>query len=122
MKMPKLVFTAPSFMHPNGDKTVYEVATDLEKRYKLLDSFVEYDKKKIGNILSKQAVQLLKGKKTVKQMQDGINNSIKTLWRSYIRDEKHGIITRIAVEEDRQAFIDTGTYFLSIEPQIMIEE
>lgn len=122
----RLNFNAPTFLHPNKDEngeeiTVYEVAKKLESKYNLLGGFVAHYKTELEDIISQEAIKRIQGRKTQEQFKKSVDIRIQALWRDYMKSETHGIKTRIATEEDRKAFIDTGTYFMSIEPELVVD-
>ena len=114
----KIVFIEPDITHPKSKEvSVSEVAKFLEKKYKICQTFTAYIK---TELLTKILKSLLNGKeKKFEREKFKIEQWLQAEWRDFIVTDKTGIRTKIAQEEDRVSFIDTGAYYLSM--QIKIE-
>lgn len=110
----KLEFNSADIQHPNSDATIYEVACELENRYHLLELFF----KEIESDLIEYILNQLSSGRFHKQ---SINDWIKNRWREWILDKGHHITTQASKERGNQPFVDTGSYYLSIQPELVID-
>lgn len=103
-------FTFPDIQHPKGDVTVLEVAKLLEAKYHILENFCTYiipkfQEKRINKLI-------LKGEAAFVSEQEWLKNE----WREYLIGGKTGVTTQAALFRGDPSFIDTSSYYLSMQP------
>lgn len=112
----KLVFETSELPHPNSkDKTIYDVSLILETKYKLLEHFYKYIKKDLEAKLTKEIERNPNLKLEI------INEWIKNKWREWILDGNYGIITKASQIRGSQSFVDTGAYYMSMYPKLLMD-
>ena len=106
----------PETPHPNSSdgETLYDVALSLEKRYKLLKEFSKYIKRDLQKRLARE---MMKPNPNL----NVVNEWIKNRWREWILDGNYGVITHASRNRGNQAFVDSGAYYMSIFPKIVVE-
>ena len=116
LKKIRIEFLEPERLHPSSDTlTIAELGLILEKKYKLCEKFIDYTKPKIVN----KAVEYLT-KKTNRDWRFLLEEWLKGEWRDYMVSELHHIKTRQSIKENRESFIDTGSYYKSLMIRIVV--
>jgi hypothetical protein len=106
----RIDFLDPNMQHPKDDITVNELANKLEEQYGLLHAFIALHKRDIEKIIVSEMVLAIKHDDTNVNMDEHINGRVQRLWQVYIMNEEHGIKTKAAELDNRQSFVDSGTY------------
>lgn len=138
MSIKDLSFQFPLMIHPSSligednlykswgnkfntekEKTISEVAEELEDRFNVINTFCQMHNKDISGILSKELALNVLGKQTEEQMQEISSAKIATLFREYLRKEEHGIHTKAAAKRHGKSFIDTTAYMQGIYTRIV---
>lgn len=116
--MMRLVFETSELPHPNSEdgQTIYDVSLDLEKRYKILDHFFEYIKQDLTKRIEREISRNPKFRTEI------IDEWVKNRWREWILDGNYGIITKASQIRGNQSFVDTGAYYMSMYPKLVIED
>lgn len=114
----KLIFETSELPHPNSKngETIYDVSLALENRYKILDYFFNYIKKDLIKKLESSVRSNPNFKTQV------IDEWIKNRWREWILDGNYGIITKASQKRGSQSFVDTGAYYMSMYPRLVLED
>lgn len=112
--MIEIYFLEPSHLHPGSyEITVADLGRILEKKYGLISLFIDYIDKPLRN---KLATHLFKyGSKGIHRIEQWIQAE----WRNFIVSELHHIRTKAAEKESRESFIQTGSYYRSL--QVLIK-
>jgi hypothetical protein len=100
-------------MNPNGGST-FDVAMKLEIRYSVLAKFVALHKYDIERAIAFAMADAIKHGFDNDRMDAAIELGIKPMWQAYLLNEEHGIHTRAAEKNNRQSFVDTGTYLRAL--------
>lgn len=112
----KVNFTFPEIQHPSGEKTILEVAMILEGKYHILENFSKY-------ILESFKGRLLKQLKRVNGFnKHSLEEWLKHEWREYIIGGKTGVSTNAALFRNDPSFIDTSSYYLSMQPKLLFND
>lgn len=112
----RVEFRFPELQHPAGDKTIKEVASILEGKYHILEGFSKYIAKTFATRLSKQLGRV--GGFNKKSLEDWLKHE----WREYIIGGKTGVQTNAALFRNDPSFIDTSSYYLSMQPKLIFNE
>lgn len=116
LKKVKITFLEPERLHPKSDdKTIADVATFLEQKYKLCNSFIKYIKPKLMEKASSYILNQTNHKWTFLLERFLIDE-----WRDYIVSEKHGIKTKASRDRGDESFIDTMAYYKSMVVKISV--
>jgi hypothetical protein len=111
----KIDFIEPGIQHPNSEnETIFDVAEKLEQRYSLLQIFIALHKKDLEQIIISEMALAIKHDKSNDEMDGSINDRITPIWRAYILNEEHGIITMASEQRGSASFVDTGSYFTGL--------
>lgn len=108
----------PEWKHPKSfDKSIADVAIDLEKRFSLCERFFEFVapgmEESFEVLVSRERDPF--GEGVMQSVLYNLSQWVTNQWREYIKFAKHGIKTKTATSEGRTSFIDTTAYFLSME-------
>lgn len=109
----EIVFLEPDTPHPSSNQvTNYEVASELEERFKLCERFTDF----ILPALEKRIEDhLLYASDTEFDLHLGrLEDWLKGEWRNYIVNEKHGIKTKSAKDRGGKSFIITTSYYTNM--------
>lgn len=108
----RVEFTFPDIQHPNGDITIRELATILESKYHILENFSSY----IIKAFSERFLTQLQKRKVQKV---ALEEWLKNEWRQYIIGGKTGVKTNAALFRGDPSFVDTSSYYLSMQPRLI---
>lgn len=91
--------------------TIHELALILEKKYNVVENFCnKYEDKIITAIVN----ELLQDDPKVFI----IDNAVKNYWLDYIENGEPAIYSKRAIETNTVGLIDTGQYYLHMEPRL----
>lgn len=108
---------ASNYYGKQPQKTVYEIAVELEEKYQVVSKFVSRYKDEIMNYIAKEKVYVALHPEELDNSNFVIANHIKGLWLDYMEKGEHGVISKRAVETGTVGLIDTGEYYQSMEVQ-----
>ena len=105
----KIKFIEPNMLHPDSDISIFEVAKQLEKRFKLCEKFIS--SKEITESIEIRTLEIAMRGYSNDRMRFDLENFIMNKWQEYIRNELHNIKTKTALKENRKSFIKSGAYY-----------
>ncbi len=97
------------------EKTVYEIAVELEEKYQVVSKFLESYKDDISFFIAKEKSYALLHPEESDKSNIAIANYIKGLWLDFMENGEHGIVSIRAKVTGTVGLIDTGEYYLSME-------
>ena len=109
-------FVEPRRLHPGSDSvSVFEVAQFIEAKYELIALFAKKKQNDVLDILQDLLKDMLLGELDFTMFQVILREKVLDLWREFITKQEHSITTKLAQEEGRESFIDTGAYYRSMD-------
>lgn len=99
----------------DNEKTVYEIAVELEEKYHVVSKFLEKYKDDISFFIAKEKSYALLHPEESDNSNIVIANHIKGLWFDFMEKGEHGIMTIRAKKTGTVGLIDTGEYYQSME-------
>lgn len=105
----KIKFIEPNMLHPDSDISIFELAKQLEKRFKLCEKFIS--SKEITEAIEIRTLEIAMRGYSKDRMRFDLENFIRSRWQEYIRNELHNIKTKTALKENRKSFIKSGAYY-----------
>lgn len=107
--------TASNYYDNTDDKTVYEVAVELEEKYQVVSKFTKKYINDIMHFIAKEKTYAILHPEEANKSDLVIANHIKGLWLDYMEKGEHGVISKRAIETGTVGLIDTGEYYQSME-------
>lgn len=126
MKM-TIEFLEPDRLHANSDiSTTADIAIFLEAKYNLIENFTKAINAKLMARITKVINRFIesehyKTKSLEKMLNQQVGGWLQNEWRTHINNESHGIKTQNSIDDNRQAFVDTGDYFKSMIAHIRVK-
>lgn len=111
----KVEFHLPELPHPNSkDLTILELGQILESKYHVIENFTKFIiddfKKHLLNRFTERGVI----------SQESAQEWLKNQWREYIISGQAGF-TAASKERGDPAFVETSSYYLSVQPKFVFE-
>lgn len=100
---------------PPEQKTIYEVAVELEERYQVIQEFINKYKDDITLFIAKEKFHAGMHPEDAESSDFAIAEHIKGLWLDFMEKGEHGVITGRAIATNMVGLIDTGQYYQSME-------
>lgn len=118
----KISFLSDLRQHIKGDITVFKLSKDLEDEYHIIELFWKIHQKQIKEIIFNAVKRNFYSKSNLgsEKMYQDISDKIIAMWRKYLRNEEHGIVTKASRKANppRQSFIDTGDYMRTLKVKV----
>lgn len=103
------------YNNDNEDKTIYDVAVELEEKYQVISKFLYKYRDNIMLFIAKEKFHAGLHPEDADNSDFVIANYIKGLWLDFMEKGEHGIITGRAIATNTVGLIDTGQYYQSME-------
>lgn len=111
----KVEFHLPELPHPNSkDLTILELGQILEKKYHVIENFTKFIVDDFKHMLLERFTE--RGAISQESAQEWLKNQ----WREYIISGQAGF-TAASQERGDPAFVETSSYYLSVQPKFVFE-